>query len=72
MYFVQFSMSQKRRKGAKFMPENEVFGQAVGGDENGGAGPSPRRRAGRDRLRRFLCCGCVWVRADGVGKPLRF
>lgn len=31
MYFVQFSMSQKRRKGAKFMPENEVFGQAGGG-----------------------------------------
>lgn len=33
MYFVQFSMSQKRRKGAKFMPENEVFGQAGGGYE---------------------------------------
>ena len=32
MYFVQFSMSQKRRKGAKFMPENEVFGQAGGGE----------------------------------------
>ncbi|OUO26143.1 hypothetical protein, partial [Eubacterium sp. An3] len=30
VYFVQFSMSQKRRKGAKFMPENEVFGQAGG------------------------------------------
>ena len=30
MYFIQFSMLQMKER-AKFMPENKVFGQAVGG-----------------------------------------
>ncbi|MDY4579454.1 MAG: hypothetical protein SO471_16190, partial [Anaerobutyricum hallii] len=31
VYFIQFSMSQMKER-AKFMPENKVFGQAVGGE----------------------------------------
>ena len=31
MYFIQFSMLQMKER-AKFMPENKVFGQAVGGE----------------------------------------